>query len=171
MTARTRPCSRGQIGCQIWVVAPDLARPMANGTDPKLLTMHGFMNLGEPRQTARPHLPRLGSRVRIPSPAPVGLPTTCLSCFWPGRKSRGSARFCGCTLILRRRNDRPILSPNGGLSPKAWDLVDLAYKVYLSDIIGFPFALPLLSWWFDCSFDRNREGTSNSAISTPSLAG
>ena len=142
MTARTRPCSRGQIGCQIWVVAPDLARTMANGTDPKPLKVLGFMNLGEPRQTVRPHLPRLGSRVRIPSPAPVGSFPTCLSDFWLGRKSRGSAQFCAWTLILRTRNDRPVLSPNGGLSLQAWELVDLVYKVYPSDITEFPLRAP-----------------------------
>ena len=69
--ARTRLWSGGQIGCQIQVVAPDLPRTMANGTDPKPLKRLGFMNLGEPPQTGSPHLPRLGSRVRIPSPAPV----------------------------------------------------------------------------------------------------
>ena len=63
--------SGDQIGCQIWVIAPDLARTTANGTGPKPLKALGFVNLGEPPQTARPHLPRLGSRVRIPSPAPV----------------------------------------------------------------------------------------------------
>ena len=48
-----------------------MARTMANGTDPKPLKVLGFMNLGEPPQTGSSHLPRLGSRVRIPSPAPA----------------------------------------------------------------------------------------------------
>ena len=50
-------------------------------------------------------------------------------------KSPGSARSCAWALILRRWNDRPVLSPNGGLSPQAWDLADFVYKAYQSDII------------------------------------
>jgi hypothetical protein len=83
-----------------------------------------------------PRLPRLGSRVRIPSPAPVGISQTNLRLAGSRAAPLVPPGFAGRTLILRDRNDRanPLFSPSSlrslglpGFGPKLFFLLDQSF--------------------------------------------
>ena len=98
-----RPFAFTGFECPAWVASP------FSGTE---------LNSSLTSDTCLPTLPGLGSRVRIPSPAPVGRRPTILRPDDPPLKSPVSACFLHLGLRLRYRNERRFSLRRRVLSPK-----------------------------------------------------